>query len=239
MKASLRLSLVVLAGAAIYFLGLYVVPEISFIKNIIDNTCIDSSNVTQVTFLVISLFLILIFGRGNFAEFSFKGTALKPLGWSILISIPVQLGMLMLMMFMVSMTGGPPANADQMGPESFRGVVISVWIIASTCEEILYRGLLYGLMKPLKKYGFTLGKIFVSLPVMVCAVMFALGHLCLLDVMPGVVLFNIILSCFLLGLIAGYFRETTGSLIPAVAVHMTFNIVGYVIPALLMSFMPV
>ncbi|MBN1212820.1 MAG: CPBP family intramembrane metalloprotease [candidate division Zixibacteria bacterium] len=237
MKAYLRLLLVILTGAAIYFSGLYVVPKIGFIKNVINNTFIDSSNVTQATFLVMSLVLMLVLGRGKFKEFGFRGTALKPLGWSVLISIPVELGMIIFAMFMMSMAGGPPENMDQMAPKSFWGMVISVWIVASTCEEILYRGLLYGLMKPLKKYGFKLGNLFVSLPVIICAVMFALGHLCLLNIMPGIMLFNIILSCFLLGLIAGYFRETTGSLVPAVAVHMTFNIIGFVVPLLLSSLM--
>lgn len=32
-----------------------------------------------------------------------------------------------------------------------------------------------------------------------------------------------------LGLIAGYYREKSGSLIPAIGAHMTFNIVGVVV----------
>ena len=58
MKEIIRLTLVFITGAAIYFIGLYVVPDIGFIKNIIDSTVVDSSNVTQVTFLILSLMLI-------------------------------------------------------------------------------------------------------------------------------------------------------------------------------------
>ena len=66
-----------------------------------------------------------------------------------------------------------------------------------------------------------------------CAVLFGLAHLCLIGRMPGAMLPVIVLSTTLLGFIAGYFREKTGSLIPAIAAHITFNIVGYGVPKLL------
>jgi membrane protease YdiL (CAAX protease family) len=44
----------------------------------------------------------------------------------------------------------------------------------------------------------------------------------------------IVISATALGFIAGYFRERTNSLMPAIAVHMTFNIVTGVFPQLLM-----
>ena len=56
----------------------------------------------------------------------------------------------------------------------------------------------------------------ISLPVIACAVMFGLGHLCLLGMMPPLVVANIVLATTACGFVAGYFRETTGSLIPAI-----------------------
>jgi membrane protease YdiL (CAAX protease family) len=44
---------------------------------------------------------------------------------------------------------------------------------------------------------------------------------------------EILISTFALGLIAGYFRETTGSLLPAVIAHSFANIVGMGIGTLL------
>jgi membrane protease YdiL (CAAX protease family) len=47
----------------------------------------------------------------------------------------------------------------------------------------------------------------------------------------------ITLQAFILGLIADYYHEKTGSLIPAYFVHLTFNVVGMVIPHIIMMVM--
>jgi membrane protease YdiL (CAAX protease family) len=44
----------------------------------------------------------------------------------------------------------------------------------------------------------------------------------------------IVINATILGLLAGYYRETSGSIIPAIAVHMTFNVVGAGLPMVLM-----
>lgn len=235
MNISLRILLAVIMGTAVYLFGLLVVPGIGFIKNLVETTFINKGNVTQFAFLVISLVLIFIFSRGKPGTFGFKGSKIKPLLLAVLVSIPAQLGMLVLMMFLVTVSGVTPPRDNLFTSLSFIETVLSVWIFASICEEILFRGLLYGFLQPLKIYGFGTGKFFVSLPVVVCALMFSLGHLCLLGQIPGIMVFAIVLSTGLLGFIAGYFRETSQSLLPAIAAHMTFNIVGYTVPKLLMS----
>ena len=43
-------------------------------------------------------------------------------------------------------------------------------------------------------------------------------------------LIAILVSTTVLGFIAGYYREKTGSLLPAISAHTTFNIVGTLTP---------
>ena len=113
--------------------------------------------------------------------------------------------------------------------------VLFVWIIASICEEVFYRGLLQGVLDPLRKYGVRVLGVRFTAPVALCAVAFGLGHLCLRGMVPTPMLIAILISTTALGFIAGYFREKTGSLVPAIAAHMTFNVVGTLMPLLVRS----
>jgi len=53
--------------------------------------------------------------------------------------------------------------------------------------------------------------------------------------MSYVIVISIVVSATLLGFIAGYYREKTGSLLPAIAAHITFNIVAFGIPTIMTS----
>ena len=62
---------------------------------------------------------------------------------------------------------------------------------------------------------------------LVGALFFASMHVMLLTTgMGSSAVFNIVLSAFILGVVAGYYREKTESLIPAIFVHMLFNVGG-------------
>jgi membrane protease YdiL (CAAX protease family) len=110
---------------------------------------------------------------------------------------------------------------------SFLETVLYVWILASISEEILTRGLIQGVLSPLKTYGFKIFKRFVSVPVVIGALFFSAMHIMLLTTGMNVyMVFAVVITCFILGLLAGYYREKTGSLIPAIIVHMVFNMSG-------------
>jgi membrane protease YdiL (CAAX protease family) len=70
-------------------------------------------------------------------------------------------------------------------------------------------------------------RLHLSLPVIVAALFFAAMHIPLLimgiDPWMGV---SILVSAFLLGLIAGFYRERSGSLLPAYVAHMLANVFG-------------
>ena len=104
--------------------------------------------------------------------------------------------------------------------------VLSVVLLASICEEVFARGLVLGFLAPLKRYSLAVLRWRLSAPVLISALGFGLGHLCLLGSMDSRMVVLIVVNAAVLGLLAGYHREKTGSILPAIAVHMAFNIVG-------------
>ncbi len=111
--------------------------------------------------------------------------------------------------------------------QPFLEAVFGACIVASFWEEIMFRGLIQSYLKPLLKYKIQIRSIDLTQPVIISAIFFMLLHIPLvMDDMDIVVAIGILISTFFLGLIAGYFREKTGSLIPAIFAHSLFNLCG-------------
>lgn len=102
--------------------------------------------------------------------------------------------------------------------------VVFVWIYASLCEETLVRGLLQSLLGGLAEAGVAV-RSKLSLPVVVSALAFGAMHLGLIGRI-GPAAIPIILMTIFLGFVAAHYREKTGSLVPAILVHMLFNMGG-------------
>ena len=223
-------------GVCVYYIALYVVPSFGLFEGLLKSSWVSSGDITQISYLFISLILIYVFSKGDLSIYGFISIKLKQLVKPVLVSIPIGFLAIILNIIVVVMSGiqpegeGPPALE-----QGALKAIISVWVIASICEEIFYRGLILGYLAPLKKYSFKLLKSRISLPVSISALGFGLGHLCLLGEMNSFFVINIIISATVLGIIAGYYREKTGSIIPAIAVHMTFNIVGFTIPLIMLK----
>lgn len=123
---------------------------------------------------------------------------------------------------------GGPAGAGSRDPFALTPprTILFVWLYASVAEELLYRGLLQGLLAAWSERGVRLfGRWFLGLPVWISAIAFGLGHLPLWRMM-GPMTIAICLSATALGLIAGHYRQQSRSLLPAVIVHTLFNIGG-------------
>jgi membrane protease YdiL (CAAX protease family) len=104
-----------------------------------------------------------------------------------------------------------------------------VWILASVAEEILVRGYVQSYLAPLMDRGFTVFRLRISLPVILSAVFFAAMHLILLTTGTSLLTTHIIVVfAFFLGLIAAYQRERTGSILPAITAHVSFNMGGVI-----------
>ncbi len=171
---------------------------------------------------MISLILILIVSRGKLRSFGFcLGKNYKTA--QIIIPAAVTGLALAAVLYLI------PEGSDAFQPDyPFAQTVIFVWLYASVSEEILTRGLIQSFLTPLSEYGFSVFGVRISLPIVTGALFFGLMHAALLT--TGMALFpviSIVVFASILGLIAGYQREQTGSLIPAILVHAIGNIGGY------------
>ncbi|HHI03694.1 MAG TPA: CPBP family intramembrane metalloprotease [candidate division Zixibacteria bacterium] len=236
MSNSLRLIIGIVLGAFIFLLALYVVPSIRFISAITKHPSIGNGEITQLTLLVVSLILAYYLSGKNLSSYGFKLIGFEFMLKPILISVLSVILFFVMMNIMMAITGLKPDELGGSGlDKSILNFLITVALFASICEEIFYRGLIYSFLEPFKKHRFRFFKSYISLPVTVCALMFGLGHLCLLGSMSYVIVISIVVSATLLGFIAGYYREKTGSLLPAIAAHITFNIVAFGIPTIMTS----
>ena len=115
---------------------------------------------------------------------------------------------------------------DVMSPLQF---FLFVFIMASTAEEVLFRGFLQNILKPLRAKGIKLFKRHISLPVIIGAIVFSLAHLSLLASGAGAYfIFRTLTFTFVLGLIAGYYQEKYDNNAYAIIVHMSGNLMGLI-----------
>jgi membrane protease YdiL (CAAX protease family) len=121
----------------------------------------------------------------------------------------------------VPLLGRPPSNAAELLRISFDPlfvllVVPTVCLVAPVCEELFFRGALYGWMR---------GRLPASAAIPASAIVFAGAHL----IVPLVPIL------FVFGLGAAWIRERTGSTLNSFAMHATQNTVAVVATYLLLS----
>ena len=179
---------------------------------------VPRSFVTHSVMLALSLGLIWIMSRGLPALYGLtRGTyRFRPtiLLWALpvaALSLPAALG------------AGRGEGTGAMGDFGRLQGVIFVWIYASVSEEVLTRGLLQTLLSVGPSGGARRARF--SMPVVLSALFFGAMHVVLFESM-GPAAVPVIAMVTLLGFVAAHYRETTGSLIPAVVVHALFNVGG-------------
>jgi membrane protease YdiL (CAAX protease family) len=176
------------------------------------------SFVTHTVMLALSLALMWTFSKGRLGLYGLgRGTyrfSPRIFLWILPMAVLATMGA------MASRGGGDDRTFGGLGILQH---VVFVWIYASVAEEVLTRGLLQTLLS--SGSGTVPPGRRVSMPVIVSALFFGAMHLVLLDTMGAFAVVVIIMSV-VLGLVAGRYREATGSLIPAVIVHCLFNIGG-------------
>ena len=115
-------------------------------------------------------------------------------------------------------------------------VILSVWLYASIAEEVFTRGLIQGYLKPYTKLGIRTSNVFLSIAVLVGAFFFGFMHFATLTLgLDLITVFATVISAIFVGIIAGYYCEKTGSLVPAILIHMLFNIAGSLVAVLFLS----
>jgi membrane protease YdiL (CAAX protease family) len=214
-----------LGVAAIISLTAILLPKLLFTGKVVPLLT------TQATELILSLGAIIILGKGRFADYGFRLPGPDHLSRSPLARwLPVSLGALALgaMATGAILISGVAGNPF-LGQLTFPQIVLFVWIFSSIIEEVFTRGFLQGYLSTATTISVKLPFIRVGLPTLVSALFFAAIHLVLLLHGAGLATMVIILLfTFSLGLMAGHLRATTGSLIPAIGVHMLANIGGVI-----------
>ncbi len=184
----------------------------------------------QSVILLFSILVILIRWKGNFADFGFR-IPKNLYFWRI---APLSLMYGIIATSMLNWVGGEgnPLAADLSRIE----IILLVWIYASICEEILFRGVVQTIIAKKTKRVFKVLNMSISVSVFVVAIVFAIDHLIsmLLTDASTAGIIVIVLFTFTVGVTAGYYREKTGSLIPAVIIHMFSNI-GGALPVIMLS----
>ena len=211
----LAIAVMMLSGISAEFLS-------KFISGNTESDKLISSFLLQTMFLVFSVLFAFLFTKGKMSDYGFKISKGIPFIKIFLTVFIVEL--IITAIFLFIPMEGEGHFADDF---TFWQIVALVWIWASTCEEVFTRGLILGFLQPVNNYGIKIRNIHFSLPVIVSAFIFMLMHVPLLfmgiDTVLGI---QILISTFALGIIAGFYREQTGSLVPAIFAHMMANILG-------------
>jgi membrane protease YdiL (CAAX protease family) len=181
-----------------------------------------STSIFQLLMAAMAILFMLILGKGRLGGFGFtRGSSFPALRVARAVFLAEAA---VTVAFLPFSQDGPGHFAEGF---SFFQIVVGVWIIASTCEEVVTRGLVQTFLDPLRNVGLNLGRARISLPILMGALLFSAMHVPLLimgiDTVLGV---QILISTFLLGLIAGFYREVTGSLLPAILAHILANVFG-------------
>ncbi len=178
-------------------------------------------SVSFITSMIVLILIMLALSKGRISAYGFKMAKNMPMKQIISLGLIIGIAATILG-YLIELEQIPVVQEF-----SFIQIVIFIWIFASIFEEVLTRGLVLSFLEPLTKHGFYLFTLRISLPVLISAIIFGLMHMSLFGMGMGIHSVLYIASfAFILGMTAGYYREKTGSLIPAIMIHMLANIGG-------------
>ena len=216
-----RIIAAILLGMFVLVMASFIIMSYHNLPYIMESKPWIGGFINHTAMLVLSILIMLFLSKGKISTYGFKMAGNIKLEPIIFLSLGIGIVGTLIQSRLPMKEPGFIENF------SFIQVVIFIWIYASICEEVLTRGLIQGYLTPLTRYGFTVFKLTISIPVLISALFFASMHLMLLTTgMGSAAVFSIVLFAFILGIIAGHYREKTGSLIPAIIVHMLFNVGG-------------
>ncbi len=182
-----------------------------------DKSIIPSSFLVHTLMLGFSLGVMKLSGRG-WSSFGFTKTGYRFSARILLWVIPTAL----------LATAGALSGTRTDAPSPVSGmspiqIIVFVWGYASVCEEVLTRGLLQTwITMDSAGPGRTRR---LSRAIVVSGVFFGAMHLVLIPRM-GPAAIGVVVMTTCLGVLAAWYRERTGSLIPSIMVHALFNIGG-------------
>jgi len=184
---------------------------------------IPPSAIVEFSILLLSLIAIYFLSKGHISNYGFK----KPrnVKWVRMIIIALALGAISTMTVVLSGSSGMPSIKNLTFPQ----IVLIVWLLASVAEEILTRGLIQSYLSTLSDIKVTWLFITFDIPTIISALFFSAMHIIVLfsgaDISTVAI---VMIYTFLVGLLAGYNRAQSQSLVPAIVLHASANIGGVV-----------
>ena len=181
--------------------------------------------VSQLMIAIPSLVIIIIIAKRKYEKFGFQRinenkNKIKIIAYSGVLGLVCGILHTLCQYLLIS-----DSNGNDLDSLNFLQTILIVWILASFSEEIFTRGLIYSYIAQFNYDKIESQKDRNSFPIIISTLFFSGMHLMLL--LQGTKLGEVMLICafaFIIGLIAGYFRDKSGSLIPAIVVHMFGNI---------------
>jgi len=215
LPAYLRLSIALIMGLAISIVTLKA-PDLFRVAEA--SPPLLSAFVTHTFMWILSILMTILLTQGKIGKYGFTKGKFRLTPRIFLWAIPT--AVLSVMGFFASRAGQDVKEVLEL---SYLEDIIFLWIYASICEEIFTRGLLQSFLSPLTGYGIKLSKrLRLSLPVLFSGLFFGMMHIVAINKLgPSVIVF-----ASALGIVAGYYREKTESLIPAIIIHALFNVGG-------------
>lgn len=115
--------------------------------------------------------------------------------------------------------------------------IIFAVLLSSFSEEFLTRGVVQSIMRPGHKKVFTILKSGISMPVLITSLFYAFLYLPLiLKYMKLHVTILILIILFISGIIAGQYREKSGSMLPSIIFHIIISSVVLIVGLIFFKF---
>jgi membrane protease YdiL (CAAX protease family) len=161
--------------------------------------------------------------RSSLAAYGFKSATLRQLALALILGLVFALGLKALSRIL------PLGASADLGALKQWQVILFFWIAAPVQEETIFRGLIQSVVQTRNPLEFSVGVGDFKLPfaVLVSALLFAAVHIATVRLGASLseALF-VVCGAFVLGIVAGWLRWKSGSLLPAILLHAIFNILA-------------
>jgi membrane protease YdiL (CAAX protease family) len=174
------------------------------------------------TVIALAIMALLARRRGlTLAAYGFKTTPSRHLAVALALGLLSAFGLRALSWIL------PIHDSLDMGNLQKWQIILFFWISAPIQEEIVFRGFLQSVVEIHRPGVVRLGRLTLPFAVCISALLFAVVHIATgrLGASLGQVMF-IVFGAFVLGLLAGWLRWKSSSLLPAILVHAIFNILA-------------
>ncbi|WP_111710104.1 CPBP family intramembrane glutamic endopeptidase [Lutibacter citreus] len=177
------------------------------------------------TILFLSLIAILFFKKH--VRFKLKipklKTLLKPIAFGLLVSFVSGIIMSIALFFSKENNTMPISNL------TITQILFFVFIYSSIAEELLFRGFLLNIIRPLRTKKIAVFNKKISYSVVTSALMFGLYHIIPINYDKSIIYtIGMLFGPFALGIVAGYYQEKYENHIYAIIIHMSGNLFGMI-----------